>query len=528
MTHPTDAQPHPDDSTRSARPTTRQRVLSAIAALCNCITAGSISTFPIWAPPLARSLHLTASQLNLVASSAILGEYATAAYWGAIADNHGPGAVSVAAGLLFALGYGLMGLVAKLGAQLDHRGEETTKLLWPLLGAYFLAGGGVAASYFSAMISSTKSAPARHSGLAIGVPCAVFGLSPLFLASLTSFFTTTYDRFPELPGTSEVELDPARWLLFLAALLALVNGIGGFFLKELPWDEEVGEGASKVTVTHDAERDDSASNEEDLEATERTSLLRPHLTPPPPHSQTLRQFVSTPTFWIFGAVILFSTGPVEAYMASLGQVLESLLAISTSKLAFAGEGISHALQARKNHIAVLAIANTGSRLIVGAVSDFLAENRVSQGRRRRVSRLVFLFGACASLSLVYVWGGTGLGTEGGLWIVTIINGVSYGAIFTLSPAIVRSCWPVENFGRDWGLLTWFSAVGALIFTPLFGILRDLATGTTSPFPSAAIATTLDVCASSGCYRPSFVVSAISAGMSCGAVAMLWRKWSAIV
>ena len=60
----------------------------------------------------------------------------------------------------------MLGLVARLGGELDKQGKEINTLLWVLLCAtYFLAGSGVAASYFSAVISSTKSAPERHSGL---------------------------------------------------------------------------------------------------------------------------------------------------------------------------------------------------------------------------------------------------------------------------------------------------------------------------------------------------------------------------
>ncbi|BGP14466.1 Cu/Pi carrier [Rhodosporidiobolus nylandii] len=57
------------------------------------------------------------------------------------------------------------------------------------------------------MISCTKSAPARHLGLAIGGLCAVFGLSPLFLSSLAlaSFFTT-----PLASSSRPSELD-AGW-----------------------------------------------------------------------------------------------------------------------------------------------------------------------------------------------------------------------------------------------------------------------------------------------------------------------------
>lgn len=125
-----------------------------------------VSTFPLWSSPLARTLHLSSSQINILASSAILAEYASAAVWGAIADSYGPGAVSIGAGGCFGIGYGLLGLVARLGGELDKQGKEINNLLWVLLCAtYFLAGSGVAASYFSAVISSTKSAPERHSGL---------------------------------------------------------------------------------------------------------------------------------------------------------------------------------------------------------------------------------------------------------------------------------------------------------------------------------------------------------------------------
>ncbi|GAA6062633.1 hypothetical protein JCM10212_000295 [Sporobolomyces blumeae] len=566
--------------------TPTQRVLSAAATLANCLTAGAVSTFPLWSPPLSRSLHLTSAQSNLLASSAILGEYATAATWGAIADSYGPGAVSIGGGACFGFGLGLLGLIAKVGAEVDRQGKELHRLLWvALCVTYFVAGCGVAGSYFSAMIAATKSAPARHSGLAIGVPCAVFGLSPLFLSALASLFTTSFAPNPSLPDHTEVELDAGSFLLFLAALLSAVNGVGGLFLKELPWDEKPEQGFVKPDepiLVADAEETGGILPSD--EPTERSALLssrsrthsrsdsqsshrrplvshdrshshdeharhRTHHHPHHhPHSQTLRQFVSTRTFWLFGSLILLSTGPVEMYMASLGQILESLLAVSTSSSSRGSTG-SHALASRKNHIAGLAVANTVSRLIVGALSDYLSapsnstETDPSITRQRglvgwRVSRLVFLSGACATLAAAFAWGGTGLRTEAGLWVITLVAGFSYGTIFTLSPAIVRSCWPVEHFGRNWGVLTWFSAIGALLFTPLFGLLRDLATTSLStsvpvtpdqPILSMfARPSVQPICAASSCYRPIFLISAVSAGFATGVVALLWKKWNRVV
>ncbi|GAA5886093.1 hypothetical protein JCM5296_007085 [Sporobolomyces johnsonii] len=512
-------------------PTPATRIASMAAALANCLTAGAIFTFALWSPPLARALHLSSSQLNLLASSAILGEYSTAAYWGSLADSYGPGVVSLAGGALFGVGFGLLGWTCEVGVEMERQGQSMSELTWVwLCAAYFLA--------------------------AIAVPCAVFGLSPLFLSSLASLFTApTTLSSPSIfsQDVQDEELDAGRWLLFLAAFLAIVNGIGGLLLKELPWTEEreAGDGVGKVlTPGHDDRAsgfvgsssspmlDSSASafpsTELDIEATERTSLLRSSSTPTH-HNQTLRDFISTPAFWLFGAVIFLSTGPCEMFFASLGSILESLLAVSTSTFTRSSpHAPTHALQLRKRHIALLSVANTLSRLIVGALSDYLAtpasaDDETRPTIRKRVSRLVFLLGACLALSIAYGWAGTGMTSERGLWVVTIVTGVSYGTLFTLCPAIVRSCWPVEHFGRNWGLLTWFSALGALLFTPLFGILRDLAaSSSSSPFFTSPHMAQAPVCAGPACYRSMFLICAVSAGLACGAVGLLRPRWRGLV
>lgn len=63
---------------------------------------------------------------------------------------------------------------------------------------------------------------------------------------------------------------------------------------------------------------------------------------------------------------------------------------------------------------------------------------------------------------------------------------------------------------------WFSAVGALVFTPLFGILRDLATDGTGESSS---------CTSTRCYRPIFALSAVSAALATALVGVLARRWA---
>ncbi|GAA5907370.1 hypothetical protein JCM6882_002819 [Rhodosporidiobolus microsporus] len=511
-------------------PTTATRIASGVSALANCLTAGAVFTFPLWAPLFLHTFHFSFSQLNLLASAGILGEYVSAAWFGQLADRRGPGAVSLAAAVLFGTGFGLLGCRYQVGVRMHERWERPSEWEWIAQAFfYFLTGCGTAASYFSAMISCTKSAPARHSGLAIGVPCAVFGLSPLFLSFLASAFTA-----PARSADVDGELDAGHYLLFLGAFLFFVNGIGALCIKELPWEDnlekviidaleppiDAGESGFSTSATPSLANDQAPN--------ERSTLLprRPASPASPNAEQTLRELLSTASFWLLGAVVFFSTGPAEMVMASIGSILESLV---SAPLSFPSTSPSpaHALTLRRRHVAALSLANTLSRLLVGAASDWLATgpNRpadaqgeaASAARKagwRKSVRLLFVGGACVLLALAYGWGATGLRTPAGLWAVTIVTGTSYGTVFTLTPALVRTRWGMGSFGRNWGLLTWFSAAGALLFTPLFGLLRDLAS------------TAHDgTCYGPKCYRPIFALSASSALVAVGVVAVLGRRWA---
>ncbi|GAA6028126.1 hypothetical protein JCM8097_001882, partial [Rhodosporidiobolus ruineniae] len=483
-----------------------------------------VFTFPLWSPNFVRIVHPSFSRLSIIASCAILGEYAVAAPFGSLADRRGPGAVSLVAAVLFAIGFGTLSWRYNVGVSKHGRGELAWSEEWVILAAaYFLVGCGTAASYFSAVIACTKSAPARHSGLAIAIPCAVFGLSPLFLSALASFFTSSSQY-----GHSG-ELEAGRYLLSLAVLLGLVNLVGAFAIKALPWEDNLEKALVETIEPEDSERFSSAvgdsafaiSSEAGTPGTatpnERTALLptsRPAPTKEVDHS--LRAFITTTSFWLLGGIVFLSTGPAEMYMASVSSILDSLLP-PTVLASPAG-----ALSLRKNHVALLSVSNTVLRLAVGAASDWIAAppaSRTSSGGEtralsswRRNIRLWMVGAACLLLASAYGWGATGLRKPAGLWVVTLATGIGYGTVFTLTPALVRARWGTESFGRNWGLLTWFSALGALLFTPLFGLFRDLA------------ASSDGTCTGPRCYRPIFVLSAASAATAVVFVAVLGRRW----
>ncbi|GAA5856324.1 hypothetical protein JCM9279_006422 [Rhodotorula babjevae] len=510
-------------------PRAHHRVLSGAAALANCLTAGAPFIFALFSPQLQSALQVTASKVNLIASSAILGEYALAAYFGSLADRRGPGAVSFVSAALFAAGFSGLVWRYELALAREVEGAPPREAEWLVVAlCWFLVGCGTAASYFAGIISLAKSTPARHSGLAIGVPCAVFGLSPLFLSSVASFFTTA----SSVDGGRDL-LDVAKYLTCIGVLLTLVNLVGGFLIQELPWEENLDKPFVDAVEPFGNEDDecgadhygpDSGFNSSstrpvgvDELPTERTALLGASTASSaaaPAPSGSLRAFITSSSFWLLGAVVLLATGPCEMYMASLGSVVSSL----SRSPALHAAPIS-ALALRKRHIALISVVNTLWRLVVGGASDYLASAGADKERQpawRRQVRLVFVAVACVGLAAAYGWGATGLSTPAGLWVITFVTAVAYGTIFTLTPALVRTRWSPDDFGRNWGLLTWFSAVGALVFTPLFGVLRDLATDGTGESSS---------CTSTRCYRPIFALSAVSAVLATALVGVLASRWA---
>ena len=91
---------------------------------------------------------------------------AAAVLWGHLSDLRGPGFVSLCASLLYLIGYGLLGWRYQASVALDQQGLPLPEGQWVFLCFYyFLAGCATAASYFGAIIASTKSLRGRHSGL---------------------------------------------------------------------------------------------------------------------------------------------------------------------------------------------------------------------------------------------------------------------------------------------------------------------------------------------------------------------------
>ncbi|PWN29727.1 MFS general substrate transporter [Jaminaea rosea] len=509
-------------------PSSTQHVLTTLSIATTALTAGSIFTFPIFGPALTRDLGLSLTQTNLLWGGAVLGEYLTAAIWGALADAKGPRLLSGAAAIMFFVGYQCMAYadVVALDAQRQAIGGPEPKMakgsFLVTLIAFTAIGSGVAASYFSAVTASTRVFRSRP-GLAIAGPLTLFSLSSLFLTSLgTQFFSD------EATG----DLDASGFLSFLGWLLGATNAFATVFMSTPPTEAPAS-----------ARPHDRSSSEETplLHGDDTTASPQALILPGVPESQSIFAFLSTPAVWSLGLLMVVGVGGAEMVLSSIGNVVVALLGSQTEGHApgmlgiLARPGIGPvALEIRASQVKLLAAANTVARLLGGILSDAVAPNpsaatssssssssSASRSRLPRISRITLLLVAMLLLLGAFTFASFGLDSTDGLPAFSLLVGLSYGLIFVLVPSITVSSFGTANFGRNWGLLSYLCAVGSTAFSLLYAANSDrVAAGDGEHRPGNG-ATCV---AGPSCFRASFQVAMLGMVACVVAIIPVWRRW----
>ncbi|MCO5584992.1 hypothetical protein L7F22_038924 [Adiantum nelumboides] len=528
------------------------RSTAAVFIVANSLTAGSIFCFPLFGPKMSADLGLNLTQTNAIWSAAILGQYASAAIFGHIADTYGPRPLSLMASILFGVGYVLMAHTesdAISHQQSSSPSSHSNRANFVAMAAYFvLVGTGVAASIFSALRSSTSHFKS-HPGLALSIPLTLFSLSSLFLSAFASlsFFTD--------PNTGD--LNSPKWLAWLGAALMITNALSAFGLS-VP---EEGQGREEAVF-------ESAQEEEDEPATERTTLLGSRPLPallwsipygrnpsdyPREPLLSLKEYLSAPSVWIMGLVLFAGVGGAEMVMGSIGSIVVSLRAVHT---ALDGDNQDdktrlgrETLALRTQQVQLLAIANTVSRLFVGLLTDLCSPQasikRASSTRTNQttwknhlqkftISRLSLLLVGLALLFFTFIYSSIFVDRVDRLWLVSLATGTGYGLTFTVLPSTIICVWP-QQFGRNYGLLTYAAALGSLFFSMLFANINDRIAS--RQFPIKMPDEKLNLLAEAQqaicpygreCFAPSFALAALIVGIAFFATIPLWRAWRTLL
>jgi hypothetical protein len=147
-----------------------------------------------------------------------------------------------------------------------------------------------------------------------------------------------------------------------------------------------------------------------------------------------------------------------------------------------------------------------------SLSNSLSSLPLREGRRFTISRIPFLLLTALLLSLGQSILASGIIQNHGerFWIVSLLIGSGYGAIFSLTPLIITVIWGVENFGTNWGIVAMVPALGATVWGVVYSAVYQWAANKGSQLRG-----TQDVlCYGRACYEGTFWAMAISVWIGC--------------
>lgn len=129
-----------------------------------------------WAPQLADALHLSSSDINLVAASGNIGVYLTGPLWGLYADKKGARELLYVGACLLGVGYCGLAYSFSNGAK-----------LWMLMLYSWFTGLGSCAGNTAGLNAVARAFSSESRGLAFGIVVACYGLSAFFYSSIAGW-----------------------------------------------------------------------------------------------------------------------------------------------------------------------------------------------------------------------------------------------------------------------------------------------------------------------------------------------------
>lgn len=325
-----------------------------------------------------------------------------------------------------------------------------------------LIGCGTSCLFMCGLVTCARLYP-KNTGLAISAPVTAFGLSALWQSQLIRAI------FIDKEGNVMVQQ-----VFFAYGLLYVVGTLCGVAASKL----------AKVEP-HDKTQEDEDDDDDDG-LTQKERLIR---------------FLTSCETWLFFMVFVVTVGPLEMYVVNMGAILDTIPQ---------GPDVSF-------HVALFSLSSTAARLMIGGLSDQI---------RHRISRpiqlaTIFLITAVCHFALS---NGTLSENSGRLfYISSIVNGFSYGVVFTMTPTVVACVWGVKSFGTNWGMFILAPAIGSTLFGMLFAALYERASSVV-PVPE------LDVCSRGYlCYSWTFILTACGMLLASGVTTGLWLvRWKSRV
>ncbi|ORY26479.1 major facilitator superfamily domain-containing protein [Naematelia encephala] len=522
-------------------PRSVQLPLTCLSIGLSALQANGVYCWPTYGPVIGRMLELNGAQTQTIVVGGILGVYLCAAPLGALTDRYGPRIASLVSALLSSLGY----IAFSRLLVLSDPGTPYIHLY--LTACYFAVGAATVGSYFAALTCASLSFPA-YPTLSLSIPLSLIGLSSLVLSSFSTLPTFL---------TPEHDLNAPKFLIFLGILSPAINLFSALFLRVVP------PSPIKLVEDMDDEEEDQYNDDlalsQSLHLDEHTPLLIGGLeaarrdVEDEEQGKEIRWTVvglvkDYKGFWTFGLLLALCIGPAETIIASIGSVLTSLLPpetsiVFTSFIAYISPTIttlsSNPLALRNKHVRILSLTSTTARLLTGLTADYLCPAPTAipapdsddinapshlfvQKKPIRLYRSMYAAICSLILGAVFTFGAAVLTSERGLWVFSGGVGLMYGALFTLTPAIVSAHFGATNFGLAWGMISYFPALGSVIFSYLYALLSQAHVDQDTH--SAGRTEEPAFCYGPECFRATFWISAACCLVASVGLGILGRRW----
>jgi MFS transporter, OFA family, oxalate/formate antiporter len=314
---------------------------------------------------------------------------------GRLQDRIGPRWVATIGGLLTGLGCIVSGL-------------SGSSLAGFIAGFGVLSGVGIGFGYSAMTPAAIKWFPPNRTGLITGIVVAGFGMASVYIAPLSSWLLTFYQKTTPA-GVVEKGVS-STMITFGVAFLVIVT-----VLSQLIRNPEAPKAASAA----------------------KASVVDV------PWGRMLR----SAQFWVLYAMFFCGAGAGLMFIS----VAQDLGKRSLGEWAFFA-------------VAVLAVGNAGGRILAGVLSDKI-------GRQWTMFGSFVCQGAIVGVLYWLSQGGSGAGWPLTLLVVCLL-GLNYGSNLSLFPAASKDYFGLKSFGMNYGMLFTSWGAAGLILPWLNGKIKD--------------------------------------------------------
>lgn len=409
----------------------------------------------------------------MIVSLSAIGMYLCLPGLGYLADCHGPALLSLISIWAFCPAYFVNATLVQAVENGNENQLSSTSIIVMAISFCFI-GLATSSLYFSSLLTCAKIYPS-HRSLAISLPVTCYGLSSLIGAQLLklNYFHKRGDI-----------LDLYRVFRFFSVLY-LVVGILNFVSNSIvSLEQEVIFGDEEPLLSSSEQSSLQCSEQYGTEEalTPQRSMIEPFN-----HHERYIKFLKDKSAWLFLLSFFFCVGPMESFQNNLGLIIASATGNAANL---------------ENQVSVLAGMSTIIRLLIGVAADWMS----SPKRAYPISKvwIIIVLGFVGAVGQF----GPNLGLN--FTLISMLNGITYGGVFTTYPTIITSIWGVDIMGSTWGSFMVAPALGSIFFSLLHGEKMDQC-------PSD-----IGVGGNNGCLKQYFQITGMSLLASVVCMIIVWR------